>query len=119
MKPRRPLRVTRGGPDASLADLDRELVVDEFAPPPPAAAERWRRARRKPGRPATGEGARVISVSVEKGLLRATDSFAKARGVSRASVVARGLRAVLAAEQGRRRSRSRRAGRRRTRAERS
>ena len=79
-------------------DLDRELVADEFLPMGPTERARWERARRKPGRPPRGAGAKVISVSVERRLLVRSDALAKNRGITRASLVERGLKAVLAAE---------------------
>lgn len=77
-------------------EFDREFVADSFASPPADAKARWKRARRKRGRPRTGKGVRVISVSVEKSLLRQSDAFAKKQGVSRASLIAEGLKRVLA-----------------------
>jgi len=82
----------------STAAYDREMVVDEFGPMTAGARSRWNRARRKPGRPRRGKGARVISVSVEKGLLSRSDMLAKDLGVTRAGLIERGLKAVLAAE---------------------
>ena len=82
----------------ATAEFDREFVSDEFTPPDPDAVGKWRRAKRKPGRPRQGEGAKVISVSLEKELLARADRLAKRKKVSRASLIARGLRAVLKAE---------------------
>lgn len=76
----------------------REMVIDEFGPLTGASRERWSRARRKPGRPRRGKGAKVISVSVERELLSRSDSLAKDLGVTRAGLIERGLKAVLAAE---------------------
>ena len=87
--------------NAATAEFDREFVADEFAKPDRDARARWQRAKRKPGRPREGAGAKVISVSLEKGLLTQADRLAKKRGVSRAKLIARGLRAVLRAEGGR------------------
>jgi hypothetical protein len=83
---------------AATAKFDKEFVVEESRPP--SAEERllWDRARRKPGRPTVGRGARVISVSVERDLLEVSDALARRLGISRASLVSRGLKAVLAAE---------------------
>lgn len=81
----------------ATAPYDRAMVIDDFRPPSPAARARWERARRKPGRPRRGKGAKVISVSVEKDLLSRSDNLAKRLGVSRASLIERGLEAVLAA----------------------
>ena len=80
------------------ADLEREMVVDEFKPLSKGDRERWERARRRPGRPRRGRGVKVISVSVEKGLLSVADALAKSLGISRAGLIERGLKAVLAAE---------------------
>jgi len=82
----------------ATAPYGREMVIDEFEPLKGAALERWKRARRKRGRPRRGKGAKVISVSVERGLLSRSDSLAKNLGVSRAGLIERGLKAVLAAE---------------------
>ena len=75
-----------------------EMAIDGFREPGSRARQRWVRARRKPGRPRRGAGARVISVSVERGLLTESDRLAKSLGVSRAGLIERGLKAVLAAE---------------------
>jgi hypothetical protein len=82
----------------ATAAYDNEMVIDGFKPLTGAAAKRWTRARRKPGRPRRGKGAKVISVSVERELLSRSDTLAKDLGLSRAAVVERGLKAVLAAE---------------------
>ncbi len=82
----------------ATAPYGQEMVIDGFESPGPAARRRWERARRKPGRPRRGKGAKVISVSVERGLLSQSDSLAKSLGLSRASLIERGLKAVLAAE---------------------
>lgn len=62
------------------------------------AAERrtWEAARRKPGRPKRGAGVRVISVSVERGLLTRPDALARSLGISRAALTQRGLKHLLA-----------------------
>ena len=48
------------------------------------------------GRPIVGRGSKVISLSVERGLLDRADALAKRKRVTRAALVAAGLRAVLA-----------------------
>lgn len=77
-------------------EFDREFIADTFGPMPPEAKEKWERAKRKRGRPKVGEGAKVISVSVEKDLLAKSDAMAKRLGIPRAALIARGLRRVLA-----------------------
>jgi len=83
---------------AATAEFDREFVVDEFEAPDMDAPKRWKKAKQTRGRPRNGRGAKVISVSLEKGLLDETDRLAKQKRVSRASLIARGLRAVLKSE---------------------
>jgi hypothetical protein len=85
--------------DKLVEGLDGEFVADQSRPLTPAERRLWERAkRRKPGRPVEGQGAQVISVSIEKGLLKKSDQLAKKKRISRAKLIARGLRAVLAAE---------------------
>ena len=79
------------------AGYGRELAIDEFGPMTAAARARWARAKRKPIRQ-EGKGAKVISVSVERGLLSRSDALAKDLGLSRAGLIERGLKAVLAAQ---------------------
>ena len=80
------------------ARYGREMAIDEFDPMTAAARARWARAKRKPGRPRRGKGAKVISVSVERSLLSRSDALAKDLGLSRAGLIERGLKAVLSAE---------------------
>lgn len=47
-------------------------------------------------RPAVGRGVKVVSLSIEAGLLERADALAMKRGVSRARLVAEGLEVVLA-----------------------
>jgi len=84
----------------ATAEFDEELAPDRFGPLTPEMARRWERAKRKPGRPMVGKGAKVISVSVEKDLLARSDALARKLKVRRAALIARGLRAVLAAAKG-------------------
>lgn len=76
-------------------EFDKEFVADTFADPNPAQRKQLVRAKRRRGRPRVGEGVRVISVSVEKGLLQAIDKLAKRKKAKRAELIAEGLRAIL------------------------
>jgi hypothetical protein len=58
----------------------------------------FERARR--GRPRIGKGAKVISLSMERSLLKRTDARAKATHITRAELVARALEALLAKKAG-------------------
>ena len=90
-------------PDAEkeriAAQFDWEFVADEARPLTPAQRRLWQKARRKPGRPKVGQVAKVISLSVEQGLLKRADALAKRRKMSRAELVAAALHAELAREQ--------------------
>lgn len=81
----------------ATAEFDQEFIADTFGPPPPEARRRWKAMKRKLGRPKKGAGAKVISVSVERGLLARSDRLAKKLGISRAALIERGLRGVLVA----------------------
>ena len=91
-------RMTTAELKAATAEFDREMVRDSFRSLSPKAKANWRMARQRPGRPRQGEGAKMISVTVEKSLLAQSDALAKNMGVTRAGLIARGLKAVLAAE---------------------
>jgi hypothetical protein len=91
----------KAGPEDiyDTSEFDREFVAETASPLTPKQRALWEKAKRKrPGRPRTGEGARVISLSVEDGLLKKADRLAKRLGITRARLIARGIRAVLAAE---------------------
>ena len=82
---------------AATKAFDGEMVVDQSRRLTAAERKAWESARRKPGRPRRGAGVKVISVSVERGLLARSDALARNLGISRASLIERGLRAVLGA----------------------
>jgi hypothetical protein len=77
-------------------DLDAERPGLPGRPLSAAQRTQWERLRRAPGRPTIGKGHRVISVSIEQGLLESIDLLAARMKISRASLIARGLRSVLA-----------------------
>ena len=53
-------------------------------------------ARNKGGRPKLGKaGTAVISVSVEKSLLKAVNAYARAKGIKRSELVSAALRSVI------------------------
>ncbi len=83
---------------AATAEFDRELVALRSRALTPGERRTWNEARRKPGRPKRGAGVKVISVSVERGLLARSDALARTLGISRAALIERGLRVVLAAK---------------------
>ena len=74
--------------------LDKEFVADSFKTPSRGNRARWQRARKR-GRPRIGKGAKVISLSMEQGLLNKADARARKEGISRAELIARALKNAL------------------------
>jgi hypothetical protein len=78
--------------------LDAETPEQSLARSRPLnASERrqWRRFKAKMGRPKIGKGAKTISLTMEKDLLKQADAYAKRHKISRAQLVAKGLKAIL------------------------
>lgn len=88
-------KMTAGESAETTAEFDEEFAIDSFGRPTPAQRAKLRRAKRKRGRPKVGKGVKVISVSIEQGLLEETDRLAKKLKVRRTKLISRGLRAVL------------------------
>ena len=82
----------------ATAEFDREFAVDTFGAPPSDLMPLWQRA--VGGAQAVGQSDEitVVRVGLERGLLAKSDRLAKDRGLTRATLIARGLKAVLAAE---------------------
>jgi hypothetical protein len=59
------------------------------------ARARGRAVARAAGRPMIGQGAKIVPVSIERGLLKQVDSFAKRHKLKRSQMVAQGLRLVM------------------------
>jgi hypothetical protein len=59
------------------------------------AAPAERVAAAGPGRPRVGKGAKIVPVSIERGLLKQADAFAREHGLKRSQMVAQGLRLVM------------------------
>jgi len=105
------LRIARRRPDEALdvirhlsigaealdlaAALDRPIEFSETRPLTAAEKCQWERTKRRPGRPRRGNGARVISLSVEQTLLEQADRAAQNAGLSRAALFEMGLRNIL------------------------
>ena len=78
------------------AEFDREFVSDTFGEPDENALQKLERAKRKPGRPVRGAGAKAISVTVEKSILARADALAEKLGITRAQLIERALAEELA-----------------------
>jgi len=87
----------------SLSDAQKEELYsdcEQAAPKPgtpltPVQQRLHKRARRR-GRPRRGKGARVVSLSIERDLLRRAERLARTQGISRSDLFCRGVRAMLA-----------------------
>jgi hypothetical protein len=87
--------------DAEVARFDKPLPLGPDGLPgkplTPAMQARWdkiqKRLRR--GRPVIGGGAKVLSVSIESGLLKKADGFAKRHKMNRSQMVAEALRLLV------------------------
>jgi hypothetical protein len=78
-------------------DLDKPFAARKFEPLTAAQRREWERVRRRrPGRPKIGRGSKVVSIGVERELLRRADALAKKEGVSRSLLFARGIEMLLA-----------------------
>lgn len=88
-------KMTAGELAETTAESDEEFAIDSFRKPTAAQQTKWQRAKGKRGRPKVGKGVKVISVSIEQGLLEETDPLAKRLKVHRTKLISRGLRAVL------------------------
>ncbi len=79
---------------------DRELPAgaDSLPGRPLNAAERnkWRKVRKKMGRPRIGKGVKRVMVSLEADLLEQSDRFAKKHGLTRSKLISAGVRKVMA-----------------------
>jgi hypothetical protein len=88
--------------DKIAKEFDREFRIEETQPLTPEERRRWsqivRRDRKTRAYTKSGGGARRVPVSIEPGLLRRADAFAKRKGVSRSQLVAHGLELALAEE---------------------
>jgi hypothetical protein len=82
--------------DAEVAKFDKGIDLSEWRPLNPVERKQWRRVKRKLGRPKVGQGAKMVAVSIERGLLLRADRYAKRHAMKRAELIAEGLRLVLA-----------------------
>ena len=87
--------MTVGELDAMAAEFDREFIAYTFGPMDDKAKALHRRMKKKRGRPRIGAGSQVISVTIEKGLLKKADRLAKRLGMSRAKLIAVGLFRIM------------------------
>jgi hypothetical protein len=82
--------------EAEVARFDSGIDPSEWKPLTPSQRKRWDKIQKRlRGRPKVGAGAKVLAVSVERGLLKEGDAFAKRHNLKRSQMVAEGLRLVM------------------------
>lgn len=82
--------------DAEVVRFDEgEIPLSRSRPLTVAERKQWNRIRRGLGRPRIGQGAAIVPVSIERGLLEEVNAFAKANHLKRSQMVAEGLRLVM------------------------
>jgi hypothetical protein len=77
---------------------NRVIPKSELRDPTPQEAaliEKQRLHNRKVGRPKIGRGTKMVAVTIEKGLLKRADAYAKRHGIKRARMIAQGLELVM------------------------
>jgi len=79
--------------DAEVVRFDRESPVGKPLTAPQKAQHR--RAKGRVGRPVVGKGAERVTITMERGLLRAADRFARKTKMSRSELIAKGIRVVM------------------------
>ncbi len=82
----------------ATSEFDQEFAAETFGTPDEKARQKLERAKRKPGRPVRGAGAKAISVTVEKSILARADALARKLGITRAQLIERALQKELERE---------------------
>ncbi len=82
----------------ATANFDEPMVAEQSRPLTPAEKERWKKAKRKKGRPRVGQGFKRVSLSIEQSLLRRVSAVAKKRRLSRSQFFAQAVARELAGE---------------------
>jgi hypothetical protein len=81
--------------DAEIAQFENGTDAVDWRPLNAAERKQWNRIKRKMGRPVIGKGSKMVAVSMEIGLLKRVDKYAKAHSMKRAEMIAQGLRLIL------------------------
>jgi hypothetical protein len=80
----------------ATAEYDRSWKGRGLPGKPLTAADRAKHRRAGlGGRPRVGQGAKIVPVSIERGLLKEVDAFAKRHKLKRSQMVVEGLRLVM------------------------
>jgi hypothetical protein len=91
------MEMTDAQRDAEVAEFDREMPGTPGRPLTAAQRARHERARRRMGRPGVGKGAKRLTNTMERGLLKKADRYARKMNISRSELIATGVRVLLKA----------------------
>jgi hypothetical protein len=80
---------------AQLREATKEFDKEFIPTRPLTAQDKAKHRRARVGRPTIGKGAKIVPVSIEKGLLKTADEFARRYKLKRSQMVAEGLRLVM------------------------
>ena len=86
-----PSQMTTEELEKLASEEEGEFLWERTRPLTKEERARWKEIKRGRGRPRKGEGAKAISVTVEKKLLRQTDALAARLYLTRADLISRGL----------------------------
>jgi hypothetical protein len=90
-----------------LSDAEKEAIIAEIEATTPAQRlaqsrplnkrerAQWKELKKRMGRPKIGKGAKIITMSIEQDLLKRATEFAKANGMNRSALIAKGLETVM------------------------
>src|SRR5579884_1040214 len=71
-------------------EVNREIPASELRPLNAAERKRWNSFKKRLGRPKVGKGARLVTVSMERGRAEQIDEFLRRHGLGRSALFARG-----------------------------
>lgn len=80
-------------------EFDQEFIADKARPMSGPERAQERRARRR-GRPRVGKGSQKIHITLERGLIKQADRFARQKGLPRSELIARALAAIIGRKAG-------------------
>jgi len=83
--------------DAEVAEFEKGVDVSTFRSLAPTERKFWNSVKRKMGRPKVGQGSKVVAISMEIGLLKRMDAFAKAHKLKRSQAIGQGLQLLMRA----------------------
>ena len=90
--------------EAYIAEIDAETPEQRLARSRPLNAReraQWRATRKKMGRPKFGKnGTKIVSVTVERGLLKLADAYARQNGMKRSELFSLSVKNMLSTARG-------------------